>query len=55
LPTLWFDVETIEGQWKLSQHKAAPEHLGATAGLRARGDAASREIAALMDAARPPT
>jgi transcriptional regulator len=48
------DVEAIEGQWKLNQHKGAGDHAGATAGLRTRGDAASVEVARLMDEDRAP-
>jgi transcriptional regulator len=47
------EVETIEGQKKLIQHKGQTEHAGAISGLRQRGDADSASIAALMeDAAR---
>ena len=46
------EVEAVEGNWKLNQHKPPPDHAGAVAGLRARGDAASLAVAALMDAAR---
>lgn len=42
------DVERIEGQRKLIQHKGETEHRGAIAGLRARGDAGSLAIAELM-------
>ena len=45
------DVETIEAQKKLSQHKGEPARQGAMAGLRARGDAASLAVADLMQAA----
>lgn len=42
--------EGIEAQHKLIQHKGATEHLGAIAGLRARGDLGSLAIADLMGA-----
>ena len=45
-------VETLEGQWKLGQHKARPDHDGAAAGLRGRGEPMSAAVADLMDAAR---
>ncbi len=43
------DVDTIEGQDKLIQHKGETEHRGALAGLRAMPDAASHAIADLME------
>jgi transcriptional regulator len=45
-------VESLEGQWKLGQHKGRSDHDGAVAGLRARKDAGSAAVADLMDAAR---
>jgi transcriptional regulator len=45
------EVDRIEGQMKLSQHKGAPARRGAIAGLEGRGDAASLAIAALMQEA----
>lgn len=45
-------VETVEGQWKLGQHKGLPDHLGATAGLRRKADPAAPAVADLMDRAR---
>jgi predicted FMN-binding regulatory protein PaiB len=45
-------VETLEGQWKLGQHKARPDHDGAAAGLRGQGEPMSAAVADLMDAAR---
>ncbi len=45
------DVESIEAQKKLSQHKGEPARRGAMAALRARGDAASLAIADLMQEA----
>ena len=48
------DVETLEGQWKLGQHKSRTDHDGAVAGLRALGDAGAAAVAELMDAARRP-
>ncbi|MBL6082458.1 FMN-binding negative transcriptional regulator [Belnapia sp. T18] len=39
----------IDAQSKLIQHKGSVEHQGAIAGLRARGDASSVAIAAMME------
>jgi len=46
------DVENLEGQWKLGQHKERRDHDGAVGGLRARGDRSSSAVADLMDRAR---
>jgi transcriptional regulator len=43
------DVNTIEAQRKLIQHKGETEHRGAVAGLRARDDAGSQAIASMME------
>jgi transcriptional regulator len=43
------DVESIEAQKKLIQHKGETEHRGVIAGLRSRDDAGSQAIAALME------
>ena len=43
------EVETIEAQKKLVQHKGQTEHAGAVNGLRQRGDAGSASIADLME------
>ncbi len=45
-------LETVEGQWKLGQHKGMPDHRGAAAGLRRQADPAAHAVADLMDAAR---
>jgi transcriptional regulator len=42
------EVETIEAQYKLIQHKGEIEHRGAIAGLRSRDDASSHAIADLL-------
>jgi transcriptional regulator len=42
------DVDTIEGQDKLIQHKGETEHRGAIAALSAMPDAGSQSIADLM-------
>jgi len=42
------EVETIEAQKKLIQHKGETEHDGAIAGLKARGDEGSVAIAEMM-------
>lgn len=44
------DVDTIDAQKKLIQHKSEAEQRGAAAGLRNRGDRASEEIADLVEA-----
>jgi predicted FMN-binding regulatory protein PaiB len=51
---IFVDVATLEGQWKLGQHKSRTDHDGAVAGLRALGDAGAAAVAELMDAARRP-
>ena len=43
-------VDTIAGKRKLAQNKSLADRQGAIAGLRGRGDAASREVADLMAA-----
>jgi len=43
------DVENIEAQKKLIQHKGETEHRGAIAGLRSRDDASSHAIAAMIE------
>jgi transcriptional regulator len=43
------DVETVEAQKKLVQHKGETEHRGAIAGLRSKGDNDSLAIADLME------
>jgi transcriptional regulator len=45
-------VESVEGNWKLNQHKGLPDHEGVVAGLRAQGTADAVAVADLMDAAR---
>jgi transcriptional regulator len=44
----------VEGKWKLSQNRPASDQAGTVAGLDARGDADSREVAAAMNAVRLP-
>jgi transcriptional regulator len=41
-------IATIEGVWKMNQHRSEADRHGMIAGLDARGEADSREIAALM-------
>jgi transcriptional regulator len=43
------DVETVEAQKKLVQHKGEVEYRGALAGLRSRGDSGSLAIADLIE------
>jgi transcriptional regulator len=45
-------VESLEGQWKLGQHKGRADHDGAVAGLRSLGERSADAVADLMDAAR---
>jgi transcriptional regulator len=45
-------VESLEGQWKLGQHKGRADHDGAVAGLRALGEPDALAVAELMDAVR---
>lgn len=46
------EVEAVEGNWKLGQHKGRDDHDGAVAGLRATGSPDSTAVADLMDRAR---
>lgn len=46
------EVETVEGNWKLGQHKGRDDHEGAVAGLRTTGSSGSAAVADLMDQAR---
>jgi transcriptional regulator len=41
-------IARIEGKWKLSQNRQAPDRIGAKAGLAASFDPRDREVAALM-------
>ena len=43
------DVQSVEPKFKLNQHYADADKLGAIAGLRARGTDAARQIADLME------
>ncbi|WP_201859507.1 FMN-binding negative transcriptional regulator [Microvirga soli] len=49
---LTIEVDTVEGNWKLGQHKGLSDHQGAVAGLRTTTDPASIAVAALMDRER---
>jgi transcriptional regulator len=46
-------VETVEGSFKLNQHKADADHVAVAAALARQADPGSREIAARMIALRP--
>ena len=48
-----FTVETLEGSWKLIQHKPEADRRGTIDGLAASGRTADREIAAAMRAREP--
>jgi len=41
-------ISTLAGKWKVSQNRPLPDKLGTIAGLHGRGDAASREMAVLV-------
>jgi len=41
-------ITTIAGKWKVSQNRTLPDKLGTIAGLEARADTNSREVAALV-------
>lgn len=45
-------ITSIEGKWKMSQNRAAPDRAGVVEGLRRDGDAASMAVADLVEAAR---
>ena len=42
-------ISTLVGKWKMSQNRAMPDRLGTIAGLKARGDAGSEEVAAIVE------
>jgi transcriptional regulator len=46
------EVDALEGNWKLGQHKGLSDHQGAVAGLRTTMDPASMAVATLMDRGR---
>ena len=46
------EMAGVEASMKLSQNKSAADHAGVVAGLRAQGDAASEQVAALMQEIR---
>ncbi|MFP5306438.1 MAG: FMN-binding negative transcriptional regulator [Gammaproteobacteria bacterium] len=46
-------ISQLVGKWKLSQHRPMPDRLGVVAGLMARDDAQSAEMAALMNRTIP--
>jgi len=41
-------IAKLAGKWKVSQNRSQPDRLGVLAGLSAREDAQSREMAALV-------
>jgi transcriptional regulator len=41
-------IEKLVGKWKVSQNRPEPDKLGVVAGLLARNDSASREMASLV-------
>ncbi len=43
-------IARIEGKWKLSQNRAAPDRLGTIAGLEGKGEPAAMALAAAMRA-----
>jgi transcriptional regulator len=46
-------ISQLVGKWKVSQHRPMPDRLGVVAGLMARDDAQSAEMAALMNRTIP--
>jgi transcriptional regulator len=42
-------IERLAGKWKVSQNRPEPDKLGVVAGLLARNDPASREMASLVN------
>ena len=42
-------IARLEGKWKMSQNRTMPDRLGAIDGLRARGDAASADVADVVE------
>jgi transcriptional regulator len=46
-------VETVEGSFKLNQHKADADHIAIAAALARQADPGSQAIAARMIALRP--
>ena len=49
------EVARLEGKWKMSQNRPAPDIDGVVAGLAAAPDLGERAVAALVDARRPPS
>jgi transcriptional regulator len=45
-------ITRLEGKWKVSQNRPAPDRAGIVRGLRAEGDAPSLTMADLVDAAK---
>ena len=45
------DLTRIEGKWKLSQNRSLDDRRGVVEGLREQGDAASLEMANLVEGA----
>jgi len=41
-------ISTVSGKWKASQNRPLPDKLGTIAGLHERGDATSKQMAALV-------
>ena len=41
-------ISTVSGKWKTSQNRPLPDKLGTIAGLHERGDATSKQMAALV-------
>jgi len=47
-------IDRLEGKWKMSQNRPPADRVGVAEGLRAQGDAASRELAGEVERASPP-
>src|SRR5712691_8271994 len=53
-----FEIDRLEGKWKMSQNREAADRVGTASGLRARGQGDDAEVADLVErfaqASRPP-
>ncbi len=47
------EITRLEGKWKMSQNRSADDIDGVITGLEASGDAAAREVAAIVRTRRP--
>jgi transcriptional regulator len=49
-----FEITRLQGKWKMSQNREDADRVGVVEGLKARGDDADLEMAALVEAKRKP-